>query len=76
MIAAGSDAVVRQVKEHQAYIAVAGNTSGSTPKELFEDVAEELEKHVICHFTHAAICCNFSGYLPKTTVGVTGLITR
>jgi hypothetical protein len=27
-------------------LAVASNTSGSTPKELFEDVLEELEKLV------------------------------
>ncbi|CAL5209808.1 unnamed protein product [Lathyrus oleraceus] len=33
-----------QVKELPAYLAVASNTSGSTPKELFEDLAEELEK--------------------------------
>lgn len=30
-----------------AYIAVASNTSGSTPKDLFEDVAEELQKQVV-----------------------------
>ncbi|KAK2458461.1 pre-mRNA-processing protein 40A [Trifolium repens] len=33
-----------QVKDMPAYLAVASNTSGSTPKELFEDVVEELEK--------------------------------
>ncbi|KAL6010577.1 hypothetical protein ACLOJK_001011 [Asimina triloba] len=33
-----------KVKELPAYIAVSSNTSGSTPKDLFEDVAEELEK--------------------------------
>lgn len=33
-----------KVKELPAYLAVAANTSGSTPKDLFEDVAEELEK--------------------------------
>ncbi|XP_020207674.1 pre-mRNA-processing protein 40A [Cajanus cajan] len=33
-----------KVKDLHAYIAVASNTSGSTPKDLFEDVAEELEK--------------------------------
>jgi len=33
-----------KVKDYPAYVAVASNTSGSTPKELFEDVAEELEK--------------------------------
>ncbi|KAJ8773273.1 hypothetical protein K2173_028450 [Erythroxylum novogranatense] len=33
-----------KVKESDQYHAVATNTSGSTPKDLFEDVAEELEK--------------------------------
>ncbi|KAK7280237.1 hypothetical protein RJT34_25299 [Clitoria ternatea] len=33
-----------KVKDLPAYVAVASNTSGSTPKDLFEDVAEELEK--------------------------------
>lgn len=33
-----------QVKDLPQYVAVASNTSGSTPKDLFEDVAEELEK--------------------------------
>ncbi|XP_031493499.1 pre-mRNA-processing protein 40A [Nymphaea colorata] len=33
-----------QVKDLPAYLAVASNTSGSTPKDLFEDVAEDLEK--------------------------------
>ncbi|KAK6939748.1 WW domain [Dillenia turbinata] len=33
-----------KVKELPPYLAVASNTSGSTPKDLFEDVAEELEK--------------------------------
>jgi hypothetical protein len=28
-------------------VAVASNNSGSTPKDLFEDVAEELQKQVI-----------------------------
>ncbi|KAL5706672.1 hypothetical protein ACHQM5_024810 [Ranunculus cassubicifolius] len=32
-----------KVKETEAYMAVARNTSGSTPKDLFEDVVEELE---------------------------------
>jgi pre-mRNA-processing factor 40 len=36
-----------QIKDSHAYAAVASNTSGSTPKELFEDVMEELEKQVI-----------------------------
>ncbi|MCL7023420.1 hypothetical protein MKW94_009241 [Papaver nudicaule] len=33
-----------KVKDLPAYMAVSSNTSGSTPKDLFEDVAEELEK--------------------------------
>ncbi|XP_015576606.2 pre-mRNA-processing protein 40A isoform X3 [Ricinus communis] len=33
-----------KVKDLPAYLAVASNTSGSTPKDLFEDVLEELEK--------------------------------
>ncbi|KAK5824023.1 pre-mRNA-processing protein 40A isoform X2 [Gossypium arboreum] len=33
-----------KVKELPQYLAVASNTSGSTPKDLFEDVAEELDK--------------------------------
>jgi len=36
-----------QIKDSQAYLAVASNTSGSTPKELFDDVIEELDKQVI-----------------------------
>ncbi|KAL6289247.1 hypothetical protein ACE6H2_006757 [Prunus campanulata] len=35
-----------EVKDLSSYEAVASNTSGSTPKELFEDVAEELEKQM------------------------------
>ncbi|KAJ1397275.1 FF domain [Sesbania bispinosa] len=35
---------IQKVKDLPAYLAVASNTSGSTPKDLFEDVAEELEK--------------------------------
>lgn len=34
-----------KVKDLPQYHAVALNTSGSTPKDLFEDVTEELEKH-------------------------------
>ncbi|CAL0316327.1 unnamed protein product [Lupinus luteus] len=33
-----------KVKDLPAYVAAASNTSGSIPKDLFEDVAEELEK--------------------------------
>ncbi|KAJ4953294.1 hypothetical protein NE237_030126 [Protea cynaroides] len=33
-----------KIKDLPAYIAVSSNTSGSTPKDLFEDVVEELEK--------------------------------
>ncbi|CAN6162284.1 unnamed protein product [Urochloa humidicola] len=36
-----------QIKESQAYLAVASNTSGSTPKELFDDVIEELDKQYL-----------------------------
>lgn len=38
---------ILQVKESVAYQAVASNTSGSTPRDLFEDVVEELEKKVL-----------------------------
>ncbi|KZV54521.1 pre-mRNA-processing protein 40A-like [Dorcoceras hygrometricum] len=34
----------QKVKDSEPYEAVATNTSGSTPKDLFEDVAEELDK--------------------------------
>ncbi|XP_020520281.1 pre-mRNA-processing protein 40A isoform X2 [Amborella trichopoda] len=33
-----------KVKDLPAYLAVSSNTSGSTPKDLFEDTAEELDK--------------------------------
>ncbi|KAJ0747641.1 putative FF domain, pre-mRNA-processing factor Prp40 [Helianthus annuus] len=33
-----------KVKESPAYLAVSSNSSGATPKDLFEDVLEELEK--------------------------------
>lgn len=36
-----------QLKDLPQYQAVASNTSGSTPKDLFEDITEELEKQVI-----------------------------
>lgn len=32
------------VKDHPAYIGVCSNSSGTTPKELFEDIAEDMEK--------------------------------
>ncbi|XP_004289761.1 PREDICTED: pre-mRNA-processing protein 40A-like [Fragaria vesca subsp. vesca] len=35
---------ILMVKDLPAYMAVASNSSGSTPKDLFEDVIEELEK--------------------------------
>jgi pre-mRNA-processing factor 40 len=35
-----------QVKDSHAYLAVASNTSGSMPRELFNDVMEELDKQV------------------------------
>ncbi|KAM6543363.1 hypothetical protein CsatB_007810 [Cannabis sativa] len=34
-----------KVKDLSQYQAIASNTSGSTPKDLFEDVIDELEKH-------------------------------
>ena len=39
--------VTSRVKDSEAYEAVASNTSGSTPKDLFEDLTEELEKKVL-----------------------------
>ena len=45
--------MILQVKENSAYQAVASNTSGTTPKELFEDVIEELVKLV--RFTERGI---------------------
>lgn len=36
-----------QLKDLPQYQAVASNMSGSTPKDLFEDITEELEKQVI-----------------------------
>ena len=35
-----------QVKDLSPYLAISSNTSGATPKDLFEDVTEELEKQV------------------------------
>ncbi|CAO2183797.1 unnamed protein product [Urochloa humidicola] len=35
-----------QIKKSQAYCAVASNLSGSTPKDLFDDVIEELDKQI------------------------------
>lgn len=36
-----------QVKDSEAYEAVASNITGSTPKDLFEDLTEELDKKVL-----------------------------
>lgn len=45
------------MKESVAYQAVASNTSGSTPKDLFEDVVEELENQVeMFHRSKSLIC--------------------
>ncbi|XP_059070272.1 uncharacterized protein LOC131049460 isoform X2 [Cryptomeria japonica] len=33
-----------KVKDHPAYLAMASNTSGSPPKDLFEDAVEEMKK--------------------------------
>lgn len=44
-----------QVKDLPVYVAAASNTSGAIPKELFEDVIEELEKQVwdlLCVFKY------------------------
>ncbi len=41
-----SKSLMKQVKDHSTYQAVASNTSGSTPKELFDDLVEELDKQV------------------------------
>ncbi|KAK6277645.1 hypothetical protein POUND7_017968 [Theobroma cacao] len=41
-----------KVKDLPPYLAVASNTSGSTPKDLFEDVVEELEKQYQQDKTH------------------------
>ncbi|KAH7280786.1 hypothetical protein KP509_36G014500 [Ceratopteris richardii] len=38
---------ILMVKDHPAYIAVCSNTSGTTPKELFEDVVEAMEKQYL-----------------------------
>lgn len=46
-----------KVKESEAYEAVATNTSGSTPRDLFEDVAEELEKKVDPLIIHNGCMC-------------------
>lgn len=37
---------ILQVKDLPQYQAVASNTSGSTPKDLFEDVVEDLAQKV------------------------------
>lgn len=45
-----------QVKESVAYQAVASNTSGSTPRDLFEDAVEELEKKVFVNSFMQRFC--------------------
>jgi pre-mRNA-processing factor 40 len=39
-------AITLQVKSSHTYLGVASNTTGSTPKDLFEDVMEDLEEQV------------------------------
>lgn len=36
-----------QIKDAPAYLAVYSNTTGSTAKDLFDDVVEDLDKQVI-----------------------------
>jgi len=55
-----------QIKDSQAYLAVSSNTSGSTPKELFDDVIEELEKQYLDDKTRVKEVVK-SGKIPMTT---------
>ncbi|CAL5064829.1 unnamed protein product [Urochloa decumbens] len=55
-----------QIKESQAYLAVASNTSGSTPKELFDDVIEELDKQYLDDKARIKEVVK-SGKIPMTT---------
>ncbi|KAK3160963.1 hypothetical protein QOZ80_1BG0069460 [Eleusine coracana subsp. coracana] len=55
-----------QIKDSHAYLAVASNTSGSTPKELFEDVMEELEKQYQVDKSQVKEAVK-SGKIPMTT---------
>lgn len=36
-----------QVRDLPAYLAIASNSSGATPKDLFEDAVEDLKRKVI-----------------------------
>jgi hypothetical protein len=56
-------------------LAVASNTSGSTSKELFEDVLEELEKQVTKLFCVFVILVGFSFWynVPKVIVALQDL---
>ncbi|CAL4963334.1 unnamed protein product [Urochloa decumbens] len=55
-----------QIKESQAYSAVASNTYGSTPKDLFDDVTEELDKQYQDDMTQIKEAVK-SGKIPMTT---------
>ncbi|CAO2203660.1 unnamed protein product [Urochloa humidicola] len=55
-----------QIKESQAYSAVASNTYGSTPKDLFDDVIEELDKQYQDDMTQIKEAVK-SGKIPMTT---------
>nr|CAB3504724.1 unnamed protein product [Digitaria exilis] len=57
---------MQKIKESQAYLAVASNTSGSTPKELFDDVIEELDKQYQDDKTRIKEVVK-SGKIPMTT---------
>ncbi|KAF3680001.1 hypothetical protein FXO37_03556 [Capsicum annuum] len=39
---------LRMINDFTAYLAVSSNTSGSTAKDLFTDVMDELEKQTVC----------------------------
>ncbi|CAO2165121.1 unnamed protein product [Urochloa humidicola] len=55
-----------QIKKSQAYFAVASNLSGSTPKDLFDDVIEELDKQFQDDMNQIKEAVK-SGKIPMTT---------
>ncbi|CAL4949397.1 unnamed protein product [Urochloa decumbens] len=55
-----------QIKESQAYSAVASNMYGSTPKDLFDDVIEELDKQYQDDMAQIKEAVK-SGMIPMTT---------
>ncbi|KAL0454317.1 UNVERIFIED_CONTAM: Pre-processing protein 40A [Sesamum latifolium] len=54
---------LRMVKDAPAYLAVSSNTSGSTAKDLFEDVIDDLEKQISLSMNWTFE--DFKGALPK-----------